>query len=107
MLVIHASPAFSRENYGSAEDDVVRKLLSRAGEMAGTDLACPEDCFLQRWRYAQPVAALSAGQAPSFEEPAPLMLAGEFFAGGKIEGAWLSGRAAGRRAGERESSVGS
>ena len=107
VVVIHASPAFSRENYGASEDDVVRKLLSRAGEMAGTNLSSPGEYFLQRWRYAQPVAALSAGQAPIFGEPAPLVLAGECFAGGKIEGAWISGRAAGRRAGERESSVGS
>ncbi len=101
VVVIHASPAFSRENYGGAEDDVPRKLLSRAGEMAGTNLSSPEEYFLQRWRYAQPVAALNEDRAPIFGEPAPLVLAGECFAGGKIEGAWLSGRAAGRLAGER------
>jgi len=101
VVVIHASPVFSRENYGASEDDVVRKLLSRAGEMAGTNLSSPEECFLQRWRYAQPVAALNEDRAPIFGEPAPLVLAGECFAGGKIEGAWLSGRAAGRLAGER------
>ena len=105
VVVIHASPAFSRENYGGAEDDVARKLLSRAGEMAGTNLSSPEEYFLQRWRYAQPVAALNEDRAPIFGEPAPLVLAGECFAGGKIEGAWLSGRAAGRLAGERSSSV--
>jgi predicted NAD/FAD-dependent oxidoreductase len=102
VLVIHASPTFSRENYGGAEDDVARKLLSRATEITGTDLSPPTDHFLQRWRYAQPVAAPRGNEACiSFEEPAPLILAGECFAGGKIEGAWLSGRAAGRRAGER------
>jgi len=98
VVVIHASPAFSRENYGGAEDDVARKLLSRAGEMAGTDLSSPEEYFLQRWRYAQPVVALNATPAHVFKEPAPLILAGESFAGGKIEGAWISGGNAATRA---------
>jgi hypothetical protein len=101
VVVIHASPSFSRENYGTSEEDIVRKMLSQASEMAGTDLSSPEDCFLQRWRYAQPIAALNADQAPMFAEPAPLVLAGECFAGGKIEGAWLSGRAAGLLAGQQ------
>ena len=102
VVVIHTSPAFSRENYAMAEEDVVRKMLSRTSEITGTDLSSPADHFLQRWRYAQPASAPRGNEACiSFEEPAPLILAGECFAGGKIEGAWLSGRAAGRRAGER------
>ena len=99
VVVIHASPAFSRENYAMAEEDVVRKILSRASEITGTDLSSPADHFLQRWRYAQPASAPRGNEACiSFEEPAPLILAGECFAGGKIEGAWLSGRAAGQLA---------
>ena len=99
VVVIHASAAFSRENYGTSEEDVVRKMLSQASEMAGTDLSSPEDCFLQRWRYAQPASAPRGNEAcMSFDEPAPLVLAGECFAGGKIEGAWLSGLAAGQLA---------
>jgi len=100
VVVIHSSPEFSGKNYGATEEVVVRQMLARAGEMAGTDFCSPEDYFLQRWRFAQPVAARNTGLAPIFGEPAPLILAGESFAGGKIEGAWLSGRAAGRRAGE-------
>jgi predicted NAD/FAD-dependent oxidoreductase len=99
VVVIHASPAFSRENYAMAEEDVVRKILSRTSEITGTDLSSPADHFLQRWRYAQPASAPRGNEACiSFEEPAPLILAGECFAGGKIEGAWLSGRAAGQLA---------
>lgn len=91
VVVVQASPAFSRENYEAAEEDVVRKMLSRAGEMAGTDLSSHEDYFLQRWRYAQPVAAYEGSSAHFSAEAAPLVLAGECFAGGKVEGAWLSG----------------
>ncbi|MFM6131570.1 MAG: NAD(P)/FAD-dependent oxidoreductase [Sphaerospermopsis kisseleviana] len=93
VLVIHASPDFSGRNYGADENTVVLELLERAGKLAGADLASPQSFFLQRWRYAlgpetegEP-ARLMAGVPP-------LVLAGDAIAGGKIEGAWLSGKAA-------------
>jgi predicted NAD/FAD-dependent oxidoreductase len=98
VVVIHASPAFSRENYEAAEEAVAKMMLARASEVTGTDLSGPDGCFLQRWRYAQPVAVQSANAAHVFKEPAPLILAGESFAGGKIEGAWVSGGNAAERA---------
>ncbi|MEX1009763.1 MAG: hypothetical protein WEC72_00315 [Chthoniobacterales bacterium] len=55
----------------------------------------PESVFLQRWRYAQATETRDGDRAVFMETPAPLILAGECFAGGKIEGAWLSGVAAG------------
>jgi predicted NAD/FAD-dependent oxidoreductase len=49
--------------------------------------------MLQRWRYALGPAA-DGELARVFPGPPPLVLAGDAIAGGKIEGAWLSGRAA-------------
>jgi len=95
VVVIHASPAFSRGHYGTPEQDVVKALLARAAEMAGAEWPEPEAVFLQRWRYAMPGLAADGAPWRQFEFPAPLVLAGESFAGGKIEGAWLSGSAAG------------
>jgi renalase len=95
ILVIHASAAFSREHFGAAEDALVARMLEAAGRIAGEDLSAPSSFFLQRWRYALgaehngPPAILSPG------EPT-LVLAGDAIAGGKIEGAWLSGREAAR-----------
>ena len=103
VIVIHAAPAFSRGHYEAAEPEVVETLLARAAEISGTDLRHPEAVFLQRWRYAQPVAPRAGERALSFDAPAPLVLAGECFAGGKIEGAWLSGVAAGETAGADDS----
>ena len=97
VVVVHASPAFSREQYAAAEEDVVKTLLGRASEISGTDLRGPTQSFLQRWRYAQPSAPRPGERAVFFGSPAPLVLAGECFAGGKIEGAWLSGVAAGEK----------
>jgi renalase len=95
IIVVHASPAFSRAHYGEPEEKIREALLVRASEMSGEDLREPESIFLQRWRYAMPVHPPEGPAALSFDLPAPLILAGESFAGGKIEGAWLSGRTAG------------
>jgi predicted NAD/FAD-dependent oxidoreductase len=95
IIVVHASPAFSRTHYGEPEEKVRAALLVRASEMSDEDLREPESIFFQRWRYAMPVLPPEDPPALSFDLPAPLILAGESFAGGKIEGAWLSGRAAG------------
>jgi predicted NAD/FAD-dependent oxidoreductase len=95
IVVVHASPAFSRKHYAAEEGEIIATLLARTSEISGDDLRSPEAVFLQRWRYAQPVAPREGGHAVSVEAPAPLVLAGECLAGGKIEGAWLSGIAAG------------
>lgn len=95
IIVLHTSPAFSRAHYDAPEENLREVLLVRASELSGEDLREPESIFLQRWRYARPAQPPKGPPALSFDLPAPLILAGESFAGGKIEGAWLSGRAAG------------
>ena len=95
IIMVHAAPTFSHAQYGESEDKIREALLARASEMSGEDLRLPESVFLQRWRYAMPAHPPEGSPALSFDRPAPLILAGESFAGGKIEGAWLSGRAAG------------
>lgn len=92
VVVVHASADFSRTHYDEAEEEITRLLLSRASVIAGQDLGAPAGTFLQRWRFATIEEATAAGPAAAAEAPAPLILAGESFAGGKIEGAWLSGR---------------
>jgi len=92
VVVVHASADFSRTHYDEAEEEITRRLLSHASAIAGQDLGHHAGTFLQRWRYATVEEASSAEPAAAVEAPAPLILAGESFAGGKIEGAWLSGR---------------
>ena len=95
ILVMHATPEFSREHYQSAESDLVIALLYAAAKITGEDLASPQAFFLQRWRYALPDDDVSKkSYAWRFDVPAPLVIAGDCIAGCKIEGAWLSGLAA-------------
>jgi len=95
IVVIHASPLFSEQHFDAAQDGIASKLLEAASLLSGADLAKPIDFFLQRWRYA---LGSRDGTEPArlVKAPAPLVLAGDAIGGGKIEGAWLSGREAAR-----------
>jgi predicted NAD/FAD-dependent oxidoreductase len=93
VLVVHASADFSAAHYGADENVIMPRLLEHAGDLAKVDLSAPQSWFLQRWRFAlgpqtDGEAARLIGNTP------PLVLAGDAIAGGKIEGAWLSGKAA-------------
>ena len=93
VLVVHASPGFSAAYYDADENVIVRQLLEHAGHIAKADLSAPQSWFLQRWRYALGPQT-DGGAARLFDGATPLVLAGDAIAGGKIEGAWLSGKAA-------------
>lgn len=95
IVVIHASPRFSEQHFGATEDDIADSLLEAGSLLSGADVAKPIDFFLQRWRYA---LGSRDGTEPArlVKAPAPLVLAGDAIGGGKIEGAWLSGREAAR-----------
>lgn len=93
VVVVHASPSFSAAYYDADGNVIVRQLLERAGHIAKTDLSAPRSWFLQRWRYA--LGPQTDGEPARLVAGAPpLVLAGDAIAGGKIEGAWLSGKAA-------------
>lgn len=93
MLVIHASAEFNAKHFDAGEELIVRQLLESAGRVAQADLSAPQSWIFQRWRYA--LGPKADGElARFFPGPPPLVLAGDAVAGGKIEGAWLSGQAA-------------
>jgi renalase len=93
VLVIHASPQFSENNFEGGESAIASKLLQSASKITDADLSAPSAFFLQRWRYA--LGSDNNGKAAHlFSDGAPLVLAGDAIAGGKIEGARLSGQAA-------------
>jgi predicted NAD/FAD-dependent oxidoreductase len=93
VLVLHAAPDFSAANFDADEHLIARQMLETAGQLTRADLSAPQSWFLQRWRYA--LGAETAGEAARLlPGMPPLVLAGDAIAGGKIEGAWRSGREA-------------
>ena len=91
VIVIHASPNFSRVHFDAEEEKIRGLMLAAASEISGRDLFPAESSFLQRWRYATTSEHVAGSKAVLLEAPAALVLAGESFGGGKVEGAWLSG----------------
>jgi renalase len=90
-VTIHATPAFSREHWGTEAQVVIDHLLAAAGLQSA---ARRVDTQLHRWRYARPVSVHPQRFLLAADLP-PLGFAGDAFGGAKVEGAVLSGLAAG------------
>lgn len=83
LWVLHA-PATDE---GVATDAIAARMIEAFARLG----APPPDAFtLHRWRYAQPQARCALGAAWDAEEC--VGLAGDWLNGGRVEGAWLSGR---------------
>jgi renalase len=89
-VTIHAGPEFSQANWDADDGRIIDRLLDAAGEWLGDDLLTAQ---IQRWRYSKPVQTYPEPFL-AFSRPAPLILAGDAFAGPRVEGAALSGLAA-------------
>lgn len=97
ILMLHAAPDFSMANADASDEQIAATLLRRASEMTSHDWTSPDEYFIQRWHYALPAAGNSASGPAVYTSPAPLVVAGDWCAGGRIEGAWLAGRDAADR----------
>ena len=98
-LTVHAAPDYSLIHYGEDEESVARDLRAKVLPWLGG--AQPVAWQLFRWRYSAPrrpedVGALSV-HGPEVDPRHPLVLAGDLYAGAKIEGAVTSGVAAADR----------
>lgn len=90
-VTIHAGPQFSRAHWETPESEVTAVLLDAAAPWLGT---APIQTQLHRWRYSLPLRVYPE-RCVVVREPAPLAFAGDAFGGSGVEGAALSGLAAG------------
>jgi renalase len=95
-VTLHASPSFSDDYWESDDDEIAYKLLSAAADYLDSSVI---KYRVHRWRYSlsktfhvEPYLALSE---------IPLIMAGDGFVSPNIEGAVLSGIAAGELIGKR------
>jgi len=89
-LTIHSSPEFARTHVDSDPAQWMSELLVAARPLHQTTVV---HAVSHRWRFAQPQATMDVG-AVAVDAPAPVVLAGEVFAGARVEGAHMSGKAA-------------
>ncbi len=91
-LTLHANPTWSLENWDVAHDDAHTALLSAAADYIG-DAEVITSQF-KRWRFATP---MRVWPDPYWADPSgSVVLAGDAFAGPKVEGAVTSGLSAAR-----------
>ena len=89
-VTVHSTPEFAAANLESPPQAWVAELVeAAAAHLAGSIVRTTS----HRWRYSQPRRTLEIG-AMDGRSTVPLVLAGEVFAGARVEGAFLSGVAA-------------
>lgn len=89
----HAAHALSAELWASTDRDILARLRPQAEALLGETKML--DVQVKKWRYAGPVEPWPERCAVLATAPGPVVLAGDAFGGPKVEGAFLSGQAAG------------
>ncbi len=96
VVTSHANAKFSRQNWDAPEADIVRELESAVQPhlQAGARIVRTQ---LKKWRYSVPLTT-HADECLLADGLPPLVFAGDAFGGrGRVEGAFLSGIAAGNK----------
>jgi hypothetical protein len=91
-VTFHTAHRLSAELWSGPDAEVLDTLLPHARRLVAP--AKIITCQVKRWRYAGPVEPHPERCVVVAEQPGPLVLAGDGFAGSKFEGAFLSGLAA-------------
>ena len=89
-ITVHSTARFAADHLEAPIGDWVALLVAAAEPHLHARIVQSTG---HRWRYAEPATTLDLGCVP-LDTPVPVVLAGEVFAGAKIEGAALSGLAA-------------
>lgn len=90
--LLHARPEWSEAHLEDDPERVAAALLYAFGQLGGP---APQDWTAHRWRYADTEPPLDEGCA--WCPDIGVGLCGDWLNGGKVEGAWLSGRALAER----------
>lgn len=95
-LTVHATGAFSRDHFAAPPEEVTRMLLEAARPWIDGDPATTVvEQSLHRWKFALPTTLIPEPLVVVSARP-PVACCGDAFAGPRVEGAAVSGLAAGR-----------
>ncbi|MCP5026045.1 MAG: NAD(P)-binding protein [Actinomycetia bacterium] len=92
-VTFHTTHGLTRELWNQPTESIIATLVDRARPWLGD--ARIEAVELERWRYTGPVSAWPDRTVTLLDRPGLLAIAGDAFGGPKVEGAFLSGLAAG------------
>lgn len=87
--VLHATAAWSRAHFAAPSAEISAALVGELSRVANAGPVRPSYTTLQRWRFAR--APRTRDRGALFDEDARVGLAGDWAAGGRVEGAFLSG----------------
>ena len=87
IWLLHAEAEWSESHLERPADEVAALLLQAFAELGGP---APQAWSTHRWRYADTAPPLALGSI--WAGDLALGLGGDWLGGGKVEGAWLSGR---------------
>lgn len=85
--LLHAAALWSEAHIEDDANDVAEQLLKAFVDIGG---AVPASWTIHRWRYADMLAPLATGSL--WDPSTRIGLCGDWLHGGKVEGAWLSGK---------------
>ncbi|MEM7249454.1 MAG: FAD-dependent oxidoreductase [Acidobacteriota bacterium] len=89
--VLHGAAEWSREHFDDEPSAVIDALLSAAAETTGWEAASPSFAAAHRWAFARVDGR--ADDACLHDAELGIGACGDWCVGGRMEGAWLSGRA--------------
>ena len=94
FVVVHSTPEYARKMLEETPERVageMSEILREEFNLEGAVRAC------HRWRYARPVDPRTVAQKGVFQMDSGLWIAGDYLAGGRVEGAYLAGLEAANR----------
>ena len=91
-LMIHAGPKWSNNNVERDKSELKAEMITVASRLTGHDLTQAKYGTIHRWLYA--AVSQGAGQTCLADDKAKLVACGDWCLGGRVEGAWLSGKTA-------------
>ncbi|MGK7297002.1 MAG: NAD(P)/FAD-dependent oxidoreductase [Candidatus Wenzhouxiangella sp. M2_3B_020] len=92
--VLHATGEWSEAHLEDSFDDMAQRLANAFADVVGEALPASAIRSAHRWRYSQAADPIDEGALVDSDRR--LAIAGDWLSGSRIEGAWSSGRKAGR-----------
>lgn len=91
-LMVHSGPDWSNQNVDRDKAVLQAEIIATASKLTGLNLETADFVTIHRWLYA--AVSTGVGQACLADQALNLAVCGDWCLGGRVEGAWLSGKAA-------------